>query len=271
MRLNHQRLACLGQATGRLARDKSGLALLEFAFSLPLVLMAGLYGLETANIALTNLRISQIALNLADNASRVGVIGSNQIEQLREIDINDVLDAVRNQGSSIDLTTNGRVTISSLENAGLGVQRIHWQRCLGLKTGAGYDSSYGITSKGALSTDDYTNYDPTAGTNTKTPPTDDSALHPGTVAIGGKANLPTIISGMGENSSPVASPANSGVMFVEINYDYQPVVGSWLLGKPKIHYIASFIVRDNRDFSKLFNPSPMVAAGNIMTCDKHTT
>ena len=47
-----QTLRSCGATTGRLARDKSGLALLEFAFSMPIVLMIGLYGIETANLAL---------------------------------------------------------------------------------------------------------------------------------------------------------------------------------------------------------------------------
>jgi Flp pilus assembly protein TadG len=261
-------LARLVPFTGRLARDTSGLALLEFAFAFPLILMAGLYGVETANLALIHLRVSQIALNLADNTSRVGFIQTNQIEQLREIDINDVLDAVRNQGKSLGLATNGRVTISSLENTA-GVQRIHWQRCLGLKAGAGYDSSYGITSTTGLSKSAMSTYDLNAGVNTSSSG-DNSASHPGTIATGGAAN-PTPIVGMGENNSVVAAPANGGVIFIEINYDYKPVVGGWLLGTPKIHYTASFIVRDNRDFTQIYNPSPAVATSAKMTCNRYST
>ena len=187
----------LARTQRRLARDTSGLALLEFAFSLPLVLMIGLYGLETANQALVNLKISQIALNLADNASRVGLInGSTSVEQLREIDMNDVLQAARNQGDGIQLTTRGRITVSSLENVG-GAQRIHWQRCIGLKSGIGYDSSYGVASR--TGTSKTGPYDPDAGVNTATAPADNSASHPGSVAIGG-ANGVTL-SGMGDDAA----------------------------------------------------------------------
>lgn len=228
-------LARLARTPGRLARDKSGLALLEFAFSLPIVLMIGLYGIETANQALVNLKISQIALNLADNASRVGLIGASNIEQLREIDMNDVLQAARNQGASIGLTTRGRIIVSSLEKDSGGTQRIHWQRCLGQKSGTGYDSSYGTTST-------------TAGT-------DATAATAGTAAP----------AGMGDAGSQVSAPSNnSGVMFIEINYDYQPVVGVWLFGAARIHYVASFIVRDNRDFVQIYNPSPTATR---LTCN----
>ena len=232
-------LRALGATTGRLGQDRSGLALLEFAFSMPLVLMIGLYGLETANLALINLRVSQIALNLADNASRVGLLNNVNVEQLREIDMNDVIQAARNQGDSIDLTTNGRIIVSSLEMNSAGTQqRIHWQRCVGLKSGTNYDSSYGTTIT-------------TAGTDTQ-------ASNAGTLAP----------SGMGDAGQQVNSPPGGGVMFVEVNYVYQPIVGNWLFGTSRIHYIASYVVRDNRDFTQLYNPSP---AATRMTCDKYTT
>lgn len=230
-------LKSFAPTTGRrLARDKSGLALLEFAFSMPLVLMIGLYGIETANLALINLKVSQIALNLADNASRVGLLNNVNIEQLREVDMNDVLQAARNQGANIGLTTNGRIIVSSLETDSAGTQRIHWQRCLGQKPGTGYDSSYGTTTV-------------TAGTTTD--PADAGTLAP---------------SGMGDAGQQVNAPVKGGVMFVEVNYLYQPVVGNWLFGTSRIHYVASYVVRDNRDFTQIYNPSP---AATRMTCDKY--
>lgn len=227
-------LARLGRTPGRLARDTSGLALLEFAFAMPIVLMIGMYGIETANQALINLKISQIALNLADNASRVGLLNNSNIEQLREVDMNDVLQAARNQGTGIGLTTRGRIIVSSLEKDSSGTQRIHWQRCIGQKSGTNYDSTYGTTTT-------------TAGTDT-------TAANAGTLAP----------SGMGDTGAKVNAPTNGGVMFVEINYDYKPVVGTWLFGAMRIHYIASFIVRDNRDFAQIYNPSP---AATRSTCN----
>ncbi|MEO5939193.1 MAG: hypothetical protein ABIQ43_09325 [Sphingomonas sp.] len=219
-------LSSLTRTKRRLSRDTSGLAMLEFAFSAPIVLMIGLYGIETANQALINLKVSQIALNLADNGSRVGLISNANIEQLREIDLNDVLQAARNQGASINLTTRGRITMSSLERNASGTQRIHWQRCIGTKSGTNYDSSYGTTTT-------------TAGT-------DATPANAGTLAP----------AGMGDPGDQVSAPVNGGVIFVEINYDYKPVVGQWLFGAARIHYIASFVVRDNRDFVQIYNPSP---------------
>jgi len=226
-----------------LKRDRSGVAMIEFAIALPLVLGVGCYGLETANLALINLRISQIALALADNASRVGAYSGLTSQQLREVDVNDIFAAARYQGNGIDLTTNGRIILSSLENVQqsydtAAVQRIHWQRCLGLKNGTGYDSSYGTTTTAAGTTATQTNAG-TAATN-----------------------------GMGDSGAQVNAPGGSGVMFVEINYLTEPLFGTWLTSPARIHYVATFIVRDRRDFSQIFNPSPTATR---MTCDKYTT
>ena len=235
-------IAKLLRFTHRLRGETSGVAFLEFGFSLPIVLGIGLYGIEISNLALANMRISQIALNLADNASRVGSMQSNNTSQLREIDMNDVLTAARLQGAPWDLTTRGRIIVSSLEEKS-GQQIIHWQRCLGEKgkvaADADYRSSYG---------------------NTKvTDGTDTSAGNAGTVTT----------DGMGDNGAKVTAPPSSGVMFVEINYNYKPVfTGTWLPNASgKIHYIASFIVRDKRVFDQIYNPSP---SATLYTCDKYT-
>lgn len=231
----------MSRTTRRLRSDRSGLALMEFALGLPLVLSLGLFGVETANLALANLRVSQIALNLADNASRVGIASTLSTMQLREVDMNDVLQASRLQGNRINLSKYGRVIVSSLENAS-GTQRIHWQRCFGLMKGAGYDSSYGTTKA--------------------TDGTDALPANQGTDVSTGKG----ADAGMGDTGAKVTSPLNSGVMFVEVNYQYQPIAPNWLTGPKRLHYIASFIVRDSRDFTQIRNPGNATRS----TCDKYT-
>lgn len=240
----------------RLRDDNGGLALLEFALGMPVFLALGAYGVEVANLALTNMRISQYALQLADNASRIGVNSGLSVYPLREGDINDVLQGVRLYGASAKLTQYGRITISSLENiqqtypASPGsndaapVQRIHWQRCIGLADvaatapiPAGYGSSYGTTL-----------------------PSDGTAATPANKGTDAPA-------GMGDAGSKVNAPVGGGVMFVEINYKYHPLFGSLFVAPTKLHYVASFIVRDKRDYSQLYNPAPAAVAS---TCDKHT-
>lgn len=111
-----------------LYRSNSGLALTEFAFSLPILLVLLLGGLETANLALTHLRVNQIAMTVADNAGRVrtGIDESHIYEVFAGADL---------AGESIDFATHGRIALSSLQpngkaggNAG---QMINWQRCHG--------------------------------------------------------------------------------------------------------------------------------------------
>jgi Flp pilus assembly protein TadG len=259
MHMTHHPLRRATALLRRLRAETSGLALIEFAFAMPILLAMGGYGIEISNLALANLRVSQYALNLADNASRVGQQTNLTVETLRESDINDVLQATRLEGTALNLTTYGRVTLSSLENIqqaadAAPVQRIHWQRCIGKKSGAGYDSSYGITATNNVATG--TTYDPTAGIDTDTSSTDNAGSHPGSTA-------PT---GMGDAPVKVTAPAASGLMFVEINYDYQSLFGTLFIGATKIHYIASFIVRDKRDFTELYNPTPIATKS---TCNLH--
>lgn len=231
------------KATRRLRRDRRAAALLEFAFSLPLVLTVGGWGTELAWLAVTNMRVSQLALNLADTASRVGASGNSGVTQLREADINDSFIGTRLSAGSMPIGTNARVILSSLENVRQSydtayTQRIHWQRCFGMMSGTGYDSSYG-TAPAAAGTD-----------NTQ-------------------ANAGTASAGMGDGTPKVSAPQNSAVMFVEINYRYQPLFGSLFVSPRIIHYTASLLVRDNRDFTQLYNPTD--SAVTRSTCDRYTS
>lgn len=234
------RPARLRRFAARLRRETSGLALLEFAMAFPVLLALAMYGIDTANLALTHLKLNQIALNLADNASRVGVNSTLSVQQMREVDVNDILQGAKAQGASLNLTTNGRITLSSLERDSSDVQRIHWQRCIGLKNTATYTSHYGTTT----TTDGTTS---TGNAGTVTP------------------------SGMGESGSMVNAPLDTtkttGVMFVEINYRYTPMF-SWLSGPSDLRYVASFIVRDPRDFTQIYNPSPTATRS---TCNLFTS
>lgn len=236
----------------RLRRDRSGVAMMEFAFTLPIILGLGGYGIEVSHLALVNLKVSQVALALADNASRVGATSTLSTQQLREVDINDVLQAVRVQGKGLDLTTRGRITLSSLEHIrhtypdgtsdAAPIQRIHWQRCIGLKSGTGYDAPVAYRT----------------------------SVNDGTDATQANDGVPAP-TGMNDGGVAVQAPVGSGVMFVEINYETKPLFGTLLMSPARVHYIASFIVRDNRDFRQIFNPAPAVTAANKLTCNRYTT
>lgn len=229
-----------------LLRDnRSGIALIEFAYGLPAVLGIATYGLEVANLAQTHLRVSQVALSLADNASRVGATSNLNVQQIREVDINDVMQAARLQSTTMNLPANGRITLSSLEQNAAGGQWVHWQRCLGVRNGDEWDSSYGIEGQGKTG---------------------------------------TAFPGMGKAGEEAKAPPNSAVMFVEVNFEYKPLIWTRLVGKPRIHYTASYVVRDKRDLDQaepyaaatsggyakggVYNPNPKA---DVMSCDKYTT
>lgn len=201
-------------------KDRSGLALVEFALSTPIILALGTYGIETSNLAMAHMRVSQVALNVADNMSRIGQDSALSLKQLREVDINNSFQAAVIQGGSYDITTHGRIILSSLENDTTNGDWIHWQRCKGLLN---KPSSYGLAGDGAGSATFY---------------------------------------GMGEVGKKILPPTNGAVMFVEIFYEYQPIFGMNLFGSTpiEIHYKAAYTVRDSRDLTQVYNPSPAATA-----------
>lgn len=191
---------------GRLRRDRSGIAAVEFALSAPIILTLFLSGAELTNYTIVKLRVSQIALHVADNGSRIGTDSLLTAPQISEAQINDLLVGANLQAGTLDLQHHGRIIVSSLEpmanpNTG-GLYKIHWQRCFGDKV---YPSSYG----------------------------DEGA---------------TNITGMGPAGQQVTAPDGSGVIYVEVAYDYQPLISSRLVPNTVIHDVAAMTIRDDRDF-----------------------
>jgi hypothetical protein len=207
----------------RLRADRRGLAMLEFALVSPFFISLGIMGIESANFAIINLRVSQAAANLADNVSRTGLMDNTGVKTIREVDINDALAALRRQSTNYGLTTYGRVIISSLERNAAGGQWIHWQRCLGQKR---WPSSYGVAGAGATGTS---------------------------------------VVGMGPAGQEIQAPAAvagapSGLIFVEIAYDYQPLITDLLFKSSVVTAKSAFIVRDKRTFADPNNPQPIGTA-----------
>ncbi|QLC24206.1 pilus assembly protein [Parasphingopyxis algicola] len=193
----------------KLKQNSEGVALIEFAFSLPILLALIFGGLETANYALAHLRVSQIAMTVADNAGRVDTT-------IDEANIQEVFAGAALVGNSIDFTQNGRVVLSSLQpNNQSGSdegQMINWQRCMGQLTTA--TPAYGVEDDGR---------------------TDDS-----------------LELGMGPAGNKITSADGTAVMFVEVTYDYQPLLPTFgILGTRQIRYESAFTVRDrtNQDIS----------------------
>jgi len=213
-----------------LTRSTSGIALVEFALSAPIFLAMGMLGVETAYLVITHLMVSQIAMQVADNASRIGEMDLLLIRQVQERDINEVFVGAEKYGENFGIFENGRIIISSLQQNEDGGQTIRWQRCRGAKA---FVSSYGVEGTGATGT---------------------SFL------------------GMGEASNRIQASPGTAVMFVEIAYDYQSVTPFMVYDNQQIRYTAAFNIRDQRDLTNIFNPSPAapVARCNVFSADRPT-
>lgn len=132
-----------------LRNNSSGLALTEFAFALPILMMLMASGLELANYVMTTKRMGDLAVLVADNAARMGTRGTLNINQISEAEINDVFIGATLQSGNMDIQTHGRIILSSLQRNADGGQWIAWQRCLG---GLDVDSAYGQEGEGATGT-----------------------------------------------------------------------------------------------------------------------
>lgn len=208
----------------RRLRDTSGVAMTEFALGAPFLLMAGLWGAESANYALVNMKMSQLAIQLADNASRVGDTSTLQNRKIYEADINDVIYGAQLQAGELDIYGQGRVIISSLQvEEETDNQYIKWQRCRGSMEAG---SSYGDEGDG----------------------------------------LDGSMTGMGPAGTEVMAQPGDGVIFVELIYNYRPLVSARFVGNREIRAIASFTVRDKRDLTQIYQRDPD-SPDQVQTCD----
>ncbi len=126
----------------RLGRDRSGVAFIEFAFTAPVILLLIMGGLEVANLALAHMRVSHMAMIVADNAGRT-------MSGIDEAHVQEVFAGADVIGESLDFETHGRLVLSSIEDnghkGGKNGQQITWQRCWG---DLEVDPAYGVEGDG---------------------------------------------------------------------------------------------------------------------------
>ncbi len=194
-----------------LRQSKSGVAAVEFALGLPLLLSVGLWGAELGNLAITHMRVSQLAMQIADNGSRIGDVSMLENLKIYETDINDAFVGAKVQSGGLDLFEHGRVIMSSLEvvDGTASTQYIHWQRCKGKRN---VQSAYGPAGTGV-----------------------DGSLE-----------------GMGPPGEEVTAAPGDAVIYVEVEYEYQPLVSARFVPGAVIRATAAFNVRDDRDLTQIF-------------------
>lgn len=112
----------------RILASQKGVAMVEFAFAVPILIFATLAGLELTNLMAVHMRLTQIAMTVADNAGRVNT-------SIDEANIYEVFAGAELIGANLDFANKGRIVLSSLEPNGLtgssAGQMINWQRCHG--------------------------------------------------------------------------------------------------------------------------------------------
>ena len=158
-RFSRVSLRRLGAVLRRIAGSRSAISTVEFALVAPLLATAGLGSVEMANMATTYMRTSQVAMMIADNASRAKQASGSGGAVMREFDVNDVFSSVDLQYPGLAMYTNGRVIISSLEQNNAGGQWIHWQRCKGTYVAA---SKYGVEGTGTATGTSFAGMGPSA-------------------------------------------------------------------------------------------------------------
>jgi hypothetical protein len=217
-------MTAIRTALRRLAASRSGVAATEFAIVLPFLLGVGLMGLEVANRAIVQMQVSQLAAHIADNASRVGDTSTLQNRKIYEQDLNDLFYGADFQGGD-----------------GLGL----------FENGRVIVSSLEVV-----------------------PDTEDQQYIHWQRCLGAKHHISSYglegdgldggLPGMGPAGEEVRSFPDEAVIFVEIAFDYQSLVGETFGFADEVRATASFTVRDDRDLEQIYqrdpeNPDPVAS------------
>ena len=214
--------------------------MIEFALAAPVILLLGLGGVEIGNYVIANLRVSQIAMAVADNAGRIRTT-------IDEADVTEIMIGAMKMGEPLSLASKGRIILSDLEQrttttgaGGKGSvsasnpngyrQWFRWQRCAGALS---VPSSLGVPTNDAgapiTNLDDKTNDD-----------------H-------GAVETASIIDGVGKAGNQIAAQGGTAVMVAEVVYDYQPIVPVNLITSAirslRIKRVVAFNVRERNAFS----------------------
>jgi len=197
-----------GEGTGT-----AGVAIMEFALVLPVLITLGFYGTEIAYMSTINMQISQMATSAADNASRLGQTDNSAVSPtVTAAQVDSVMTGALLQGAAFSFSSRGRIIISSLErDVATNREYIHWQRCRGSLARTSYYGAQNYGLSGAT------------------------------------------LNGMGAtnhvvHAPPIVSGATTGaVMFVEVFYSYRPLFGNVFVRPTEFHREAALLVRDDRD------------------------
>jgi len=122
----------------------------NWALALPFLMgLARSAGAEVVSLAITHVKLNQLAITVADNASRAEQAQVNCAPRFREADANEVFQAARLQAEDLDIPNRGRVILSSLRRNTDEGRAIAVAALLGKTT---WPSRYGTQGTGASGT-----------------------------------------------------------------------------------------------------------------------
>jgi len=124
---NHTHRRRIGDLFTKLKADCAGLALIEFAYTLPIFLGFGLVGIEFTNVVLAHQKTERVASTLADQ------VASNQIPP-NERQIEDMFEAVQLIAEPFDFDPGGNAILTAVvgvydEDDDEVQNKVAWQRC----------------------------------------------------------------------------------------------------------------------------------------------
>lgn len=114
----------------RLARDRAGVSIVEFALALPLFIGLMAAGLECANLMLSGVKVQRLATMTADMVAQRGASQA----QISELQIYDLLSALDIAAEPLDMRERGRIVVTAVvgedgnSDGTVDVNRIKWQR-----------------------------------------------------------------------------------------------------------------------------------------------
>jgi Flp pilus assembly protein TadG len=114
-------------ALRRLRGDQHGVSIIEFALTLPMLVLVGAGGIELINYILANQKIERIASITADNVARNTLAPS-------ERSFTDTFAGVNEIAAPFDFDPNGRVMMTGVIGVAQNsvvVGKVVWQRCSG--------------------------------------------------------------------------------------------------------------------------------------------
>jgi hypothetical protein len=122
----------------RFARERRGVSMIEFALTMPMLLVFTLSGLEMTNLMIVTGKVQRLASTTADltaqRGTSPGAVGAPTDRRLTELQMYDILDAANISARPIDFPVDGRLVITAVVGEDTGtdgiadVNRIKWQR-----------------------------------------------------------------------------------------------------------------------------------------------